>query len=134
MLQTVKDACTLQENALEIRVSDQIENLDELIKAEGDGRAFFERTHITQGMRSLIVEGIARLAGKSNQAIFHLKQAMGGGKTHLLIGLGLLAMHPELRKEVCSDVLYAGSFGVAKVAAFNGRNTPQEFFWGEIAQ
>ncbi|AVX31525.1 putative ATPase, AAA+ superfamily [Carboxydocella thermautotrophica] len=134
MLQTVKDACTLQENALEIRVSDQIENLDELVKAEGDGRAFFERTHITQGMRTLIVEGIARLAGKSNQAIFHLKQAMGGGKTHLLIGLGLLAMHPELRKEVCSDVLYAGSFGVAKVAAFNGRNTPQEFFWGEIAQ
>ena len=59
MLKTVKDACILHENALEIRVSDQIEQLDELIKAEDDGRAFFKRTHITQGMRDLVVEGIA---------------------------------------------------------------------------
>jgi hypothetical protein len=134
MLRTVTDACTLQDNALEIRVSDQIENLDELIKGEGDGHSFFARTHITQGMRSLIVGGIARLAGKSNQGIFHLKQAMGGGKTHIMIGLGLLAKYPELRRDICADVLYIGDFGVAKVAAFNGRNTPQEFFWGEIAQ
>jgi hypothetical protein len=134
MLLTVKDACELQENALEIRVSDQIEQLDELIKAEGDGQRFFDRTHITQGMRTLIVEGITRLAGKSNQAIFHLKQAMGGGKTHLLIGLGLLARHPELRNKICADVPYANSFGAAKVAAFNGRNNPPNFFWGEIAQ
>lgn len=40
MLKTVRDACTLQPNALEIRVSDQIEQLDELIHAEGDGRWF----------------------------------------------------------------------------------------------
>ena len=31
MLKTVRDACTLQPNALEIRVSDQIEQLDELV-------------------------------------------------------------------------------------------------------
>ena len=37
MLITVKDACTLQENALDIHVSDQIEQLDELITAEGNG-------------------------------------------------------------------------------------------------
>lgn len=134
MLQTVKDSCALQENALEIRVSDQIEQLDESIHAEGDGQAFFERTHITHGMRILVVEGIARLAGKSNQATFHLKQAMGGGKTHLLVGFGLLARFPELRKKICPDVLYADGFGTAKVAAFSGRNSPQEFVWGEIAR
>ena len=38
----------------------------------------------------------------STQAIFHLKQAMGGGKTHLLVGFGLLAKHPELRKMYCA--------------------------------
>ena len=85
MLQTVRSVCVLQPNALEIRVSDQIEQLDDLIKLEGDGRAFFSKTHITNGMDALIRSGIARLAGKSNQAIFHLKQAMGGGKTHLLV-------------------------------------------------
>jgi hypothetical protein len=34
------------------------------------GRATF----ITQGMQDLITEGIARLAGASSQAVFHLKQ------------------------------------------------------------
>ena len=58
MLITVKDACTLQENALDIHVSDQIEQLDELITAEGNGAAFFARTHITEGMRTLITEGV----------------------------------------------------------------------------
>ena len=93
-MKTVRDACQLQPNALSIKLSDQIEQLDELITAEGDGAAFFEKTHITQGMQDLISEGIARLAGASSQAIFHLKQAMGGGKTHLLVGFGLLAKHP----------------------------------------
>ena len=78
-MKTVRDACTLQPNALSIKLSDQIEQLDQLIHAEGDGGAFFEKTHITQGMQDLITEGTARLAGVSSQAVFHLKQAMGGG-------------------------------------------------------
>jgi len=133
MLKTVRDACTLQPNALEIRVSDQIEQLDELIHTEGDGTSFFEKTHITQGMDQLVREGIARLAGKSNQGVFHLKQAMGGGKTHLLVGFGLLAKHPSLRASICSMVPYIGGFDTAKVVAFNGRNSPSHFLWGEIA-
>ena len=132
-MKTVRDACQLQPKALEIKLSDQVEQLDELITAEGDGSQFFARTAITQGMRDLITEGVARLAGVSNQAIFHLKQAMGGGKTHLLVGFGLLAKHPELRKTHCGGDMYAQSFGSARTAAFNGRNNPAHFFWGEIA-
>ena len=101
--------------------------------AEGDGVAFFEKTHITQGMQDLISEGIARLAGASSQAIFHLKQAMGGGKTHLLVGFGLLARHPVLRKKYCAGMPHASDFKSANIAAFNGRNSPPHFFWGEIA-
>jgi hypothetical protein len=134
VLRTVKDACVLHENALNINVSDQIEQLDGLITGEGNGSAFFEKTHMTQGMRTLVTEGIARLAGKSNQAVFHLKQAMGGGKTHLLVGFGLLAKHPDLRAKVCPEVPYIGDFGSAKIAAFSGRNQPEEFFWGEVAK
>src|SRR5258708_36563618 len=132
-MKTVRDACQLQENALSIKLSDQIEQLDELITAEGDGAAFFEKTHITQGMQDLISEGIARLAGTSSQAVFHLKQAMGGGKTHLLVGFGLLALHPTLRKTYCSGVPHASDFDITRVAAFNGRNSPSPFFCGEIA-
>jgi hypothetical protein len=133
-MKTVRDACKLQPNALSIKLSDQIEQLDELIHAEGDGAAFFEKTFITQGMQDLVTEGVARLAGVSTQAIFHLKQAMGGGKTHLLVGFGLLARHPSLRKKYCGGDANSQMFGAARVAAFNGRNSPPHFFWGEIAQ
>lgn len=132
-MKTVRDASQLQPNALSIKLSDQIEQLDELIATEGDGAAFFEKTHITHGMQDLITEGIARLAGASSQAIFHLKQAMGGGKTHLLVGFGLLARHPKLRKTHCAGMPHASAFKSAKIAAFNGRNSPLHFFWGEIA-
>lgn len=132
-MKTVRDACHLQPNALSIKLSDQIEQLDELIKDEGDGAAFFEKTYITQGMKDLIGEGVARLAAGSSQAIFHLKQAMGGGKTHLLVGFGLLAKHPELRRRYSGGSMYGSTFGSADIAAFNGRNNPDHFFWGEIA-
>jgi len=133
-MKTVRDACKLQPNALSIKLSDQIEQLDELIHAEGDGTAFFEKTFITQGMQDLVTEGIARLASVSTQAIFHLKQAMGGGKTHLLVGFGLLAKHPALRKKYCGGDANSKMFATARVAAFNGRNSPPHFFWGEIAE
>jgi hypothetical protein len=132
-MQTVRDACKLQAHALSIKLSDQIEQLDALITAEGDGTQFFEKTYITQGMQDLISEGMARLAGVSTQGIFHLKQAMGGGKTHLLVGFGLLAKHSTLRQKYCGGLPYAQAFEVADIAAFNGRNNPDHFFWGEIA-
>ena len=132
-MKTVRYACQPQPNALSIRLSDQIEQLDDLIATEGDGIAFFKKTHITQGMQDLISEGIARLAGASSQAIFHLKQAMGGGKTHLLVGFGLLAKFAELRKRYCGGMTHATAFDCAIVAAFNGRNNPDHYFWGEIA-
>lgn len=134
MLKTVKDACVLQPNALEMRVSDQIEQIDAIIRSENEAQEFFDKTFITQGMRTLITEGIARLAGRSNQAVFHLKQAMGGGKTHLLIGFGFLAKHSTLRASVCPEVPYINAFGSARIAAFNGRNTNVQFyFWGDLA-
>jgi len=132
-MKTIRDACELQPNALSVKLSDQIEQLDELINSQGDGSAFFDKTFITQGMQDLVTEGIARLAGTSSQAIFHLKQAMGGGKTHLLVGFGLLAKHPSLRKKYCAQDKNATAFKSAKTAAFNGRNNPDNFFWGDIA-
>jgi hypothetical protein len=133
-MKTVRDCCELQPNALSVKLSDQIEQLDQLIGDETAGEDFFQRTHFTQGMKDLATEGIARLAGASSQAIFHLKQAMGGGKTHLLVGFGLLAKHPALRARHCAGVAYADAFGSTAIAAFNGRNTPPHFYWGEIAE
>lgn len=132
-MKTVRSACVLAPNALSIDVSDQIEQLEQLINDEGTGEAFYTKTFITAGMRDLLRGTIERLAGKSSNAVFHLKQAMGGGKTHLIVGTGLAAKHRDLRHKYCSDLPHIDAFEDARVVAFNGRNSPAHYVWGEIA-
>jgi predicted AAA+ superfamily ATPase len=132
-MRTVKDACILHDTAIHYSMKDQIENLHELINGEKDGSAFFEKNYITHGMEQLFRQGLKRLAGKSKDTVFQLTQAMGGGKTHLMIAFGLLAKHPELRKKAVPAIAQELDFGAAKIVAFTGRNNPRHFFWGEIA-
>ncbi|OFC29879.1 anti-phage-associated DUF499 domain-containing protein [Acidithiobacillus caldus] len=134
MIRTVKRACRFNPIIRDYRMSQGIENLAELIDDEGDGREFFSRNFVTHGMEQLFREGLLRLSGKSDQAVFELTQAMGGGKTHMMIALGLLSRHPHLRSDVLpSDLAARVDFGTARVAAFNGRNNPDNYIWGEIA-
>jgi hypothetical protein len=134
MIKTVKQACRFNPIIQDYRMSQAIENLADLIQDEGDGREFFDRNYITHGMDQLFREGMLRLSGKSDQAVFELTQAMGGGKTHMMIALGLLARHPGLRPEILTDDLNRRiDFGPARIAAFNGRNNPDNYIWGEIA-
>src|SRR5690606_18723260 len=85
-------------------------------------------------MEQLFREGLLRLSGKSDQGVFELTQAMGGGKTHMMIALGLLARHTHLRNEVLpADLASRLEFGQARIAAFNGRNNPDNYVWGDIA-
>ncbi len=132
-MKTVRSACTLQPNALEISVGDQIEQLDQIIQ-DTDGQEYFKKTFITDGMQTLLAKGMARLAGKSNDTVFHLKQAMGGGKTHLMVGFGLLAKNAALRNALIGVMPYQSDFNSARIAAFNGRNNPHTYIWGEIAR
>ncbi len=134
MLKTVKQACTFNEVVHNYRMAEGIENLADLILDEGDGRDFFERNYVTNGMGQLFHEGMLRLSSKSDQAVFELSQAMGGGKTHMMIALGLLARHEHLRPEVLDADLNARvDFDQARIAAFNGRNNPDNYLWGDIA-
>lgn len=132
-MKTVRAVCRLQPNALEINVGDQIEQLDQIINGT-EGGEYFRKTFITDGMKTLLAKGMARLAGKSNDTVFHLKQAMGGGKTHLMVGFGLLAKDPTLRSTLIADINYQADFSSARIAAFNGRNNPHTYLWGEIAR
>lgn len=134
MIKTVKQACRFNPVIQDYRMSQGIENLADLIHDAGDGREFFSRNFVTHGMEQLFREGLLRLSGKSDQAVFELTQAMGGGKTHMMIALGLLARHPHLRPEVlATDLSDRVDFGQARIAAFNGRNNPDNYIWGEIA-
>ena len=134
MIKTVKQVCRFNPVIQDYRMSQGIENLADLINDAGDGREFFARNFVTHGMEQLFREGLLRLSGKSDQAVFELTQAMGGGKTHMMIAFGLLARHPHLRAEVLpADLNVRIDFSQARIAAFNGRNNPEHYLWGEIA-
>lgn len=133
MLKTVRDACTPHKMAFDYALSNQIEDLAQLIDGAADGKAFFEKTYITAGMNRLFEAGLQRLAGKSDQAVFELTQAMGGGKTHSMVALGLLVQHDSLRKSVVPELHAKNKFEKGKVVALSGRNHPEHFLWGEIA-
>jgi len=134
MIKTVNQACRFNPVIQDYRMSQGIENLADLIHDAGDGQDFFSRNFVTHGMEQLFREGMLRLSGKSDQAVFELTQAMGGGKTHMMIALGLLARHASLRPDVLPEELNSRlDFGNARIAAFNGRNNPDNYIWGEIA-
>ena len=135
MLPTVKDACELHPMALEYSMSEQVENLsDAIATTSATAREFFDKNYVTKGMETLLTQGLRRLGGKSDQAVFELKQAMGGGKTHSMIALGLLARDSALRAEIVPEIARDVSFGDARLVAVNGRLGFEEtFVWGEIA-
>jgi predicted AAA+ superfamily ATPase len=60
---------------------------------------------------------------------------MGGGKTHSMIALGLLARDPDLRKQVLRDQNPAPDLSGCRVVGFNGRSTDAAGgIWGSIAE
>jgi hypothetical protein len=131
MLTTVKDACELHPMALEYAMSEQIEHLSQLLdEHERDAEAFFDKNYVTHGMRELLRGGLQRLAGQSDQATFELRQAMGGGKTHSMLALGLLARNPHLRHLAPGDVTAGIDLPLTKVVAINGRAISDEIISG----
>jgi hypothetical protein len=135
MLKTVKDACKLHQSTIDYQVAGGVENLARVINAGDEGRDFFDKSHMTSGMEDLLVQGLLRLSGRSDQALFELAQAMGGGKTHLMAALGLLARFPHQRPAVLSqDVLERLDEKPARIAVFDGRTSPDNYLWGDIAE
>lgn len=87
-------------------------------------------------MKTLLEHSFKRLEGKSSQGIFKLRQAMGGGKTHNLLTLGLLAKHPKFRQQVMDEIYNPDpNLGPVRVVAFSGRESDAPFgIWGSIAE
>ena len=122
--QTVKHACTPRTGTCDPNRRDTVLNLTDLVDGRIDPAEFFAENYITEGMRTLLTEGFRRLEGKSTQGVFKLTQAMGGGKTHNLLALGLLATYPEHRAEVMGEFYTpAADLGPVRVVAFSGRES-----------
>lgn len=52
-----------------------------------DPSEFFARTFVTQGMRTLMVVALQRVAGLGGEPVVKLKTSFGGGKTHTMLAL-----------------------------------------------
>lgn len=111
-------------------------NLATFLDGKVNGADFFAENYFTNGMRVLLDRAFRHLAGdRSGSSVFLLTQAMGGGKTHSMIGLGLLASDPKLRQEILGKANPAPKLGACRVVGFNGRSTDAPGgIWGSIAE
>ena len=134
-MRTLADNCKPRDSIFDKARRDTVLDLTDLVQNRIDPAAFFRENHVTEGMRLLLTEGFRRLEGKTTQGVFKLTQAMGGGKTHLLNTIGLLARHPDYRKAVMGDFYTPDdSLGAVRVVAFSGRESDAPFgIWGAIA-
>lgn len=120
--------------------------LDRVLAGQADpeyqnATEFFERTHLTPGLRELLRRALLRLSGRGGESLIHLETNFGGGKTHTLIALyHLFRSQEELVEQGWFQALLeeAGLEEVpkARVLAFVGTEpdplkdwTP----WGELA-
>lgn len=135
-MQSLKQNCTPRDSVFDTQRRDTVLDIADLIAERIVPAEFFEENYLTEGMKTLLEQGFRRLEGKSNQGVFRLKQAMGGGKTHNLLMLGLLAKHPEFRQSIMGDFYKTNpNLGPVKVVAFSGRESDAPFgIWGAIAE
>lgn len=111
-------------------------NLDTFLEGKVKGTEFFEENYFTNGMLTLVDRAFRHLGGEgAGSSVFLLSQAMGGGKTHSMIALGLLAKDPVLRRSVLGNQNPAPLLGCCRVIGFNGRKTDAiGGIWGSLAE
>lgn len=111
-------------------------NLDAFLEGKVNGEEFFQENYFTNGMLTLVDRAFRHLGGEgAGSSMFLLSQAMGGGKTHSMIALGLLARDQDLRRTVLGEHNPAPMLGDCRVIGFNGRNTDAVGgIWGSLAK
>ncbi len=133
-MKSLKELCSVRKDVFDSSLRSTVLDLTDLIEQKVNAHHFFETNYVTDGMRTLLREAFDRFSGRSDQGTFLLTQAMGGGKTHNMIALGLLAQHPELRGDVLESS-YDPDLGDVRVAAFTGRESDAKYgVWGAIAE
>ena len=126
--------CEPRKNVFDLQRRDVVLDITDLIEGGIEPEKFFSENFITDGMRRLLREAFRRFSGKSDQGVFVLSQAMGGGKTHNMISLGLLAQEKGLRQRIMGDLYEGGDLGCVRVVGFTGRESDAPLgIWGSIA-
>jgi hypothetical protein len=131
----IQKLCTPRSTVIGDSFKDYALNLSDLQSNAIEPGEFFAENYTTEGMNVLLQTAFERFEGKSHVSVIKLTQAMGGGKTHNMIALALLARHPELRKQFLSGTFKSNFSGPVRVAAFSGRQIDYPYgVWGSIAE
>jgi predicted AAA+ superfamily ATPase len=133
----LSQACEPRQSVFDKSRKDVVLYLGDLLNgrlSEENAESFFRENFITKGMRSLVDRVFDRISGKKDQAsTFLLSQAMGGGKTHSMLALGLLAKYPKIREQFWPD--HDLGTDSVRVVGFDGRESDYKYgVWGSIAE
>lgn len=131
---TLFNLCQPRESVFDETKRDDVLDLTDLIENRINPASFFEENYLTQGMEVLFDTAFKRFHRQGATGLVKLTQSMGGGKTHNMIALGLIAKHPEYREKVIGDKFKNSYVGKVKVIAFTGRESDAPYgIWGAIA-
>jgi predicted AAA+ superfamily ATPase len=110
-------------------------DLTDLVENKIKAEEFFDENYRTDGMRRLLKETFRRFKGESQQGAFVLSQAMGGGKTHNMIALGLLAKeNGASQKDHRGPLRHKRSWGGSRCCFYRRESDAPFGVWGAIAE
>jgi len=116
-----------------------------------DPREFYQRTHITQGLKDLLINALNRLIRNQGDPVIELQTSFGGGKTHSLLTLlhlfenlkiaSSLVGVEELLKELeitalptkVNSAVFVGTALGADECSLKADGTQIRTIWGELA-
>ena len=128
----VSELCKPRASVFVDTTRDDVLNLSDLIEGRIDVDRFFNENFKTKGMEILFHTAFSRFQGKSATGVIKLTQAMGGGKTHSMLALALLAKNLKWRAKILGKSF--DDIGDIKVIAFSGRESDEPFgIWGRLA-
>ena len=134
-MKSVSELCKPRESVFEDATRDDtldLSNLTDGYFSEEKIGQFFNENFMTHGMKLLLDTAFDRFQGKDTKGVIKLTQAMGGGKTHSMIALALLARNLKWRKKLLGEKY--DNIGDIKVITFNGRENPPYGIWGCLAE
>jgi hypothetical protein len=133
-MKSLREALTIRDSVFDETKRDDTLDLSSLINKSVDTKRFFDETFITPGMELLFDTAFKRFRGQAANGLIKLTQAMGGGKTHNMVALGVMATNPELRTTILNGK-YKDFTQRIRVVAYTGRESDLNFgIWGEIAR
>ena len=131
-MNTIFEMLKPRENVFSDTAREDVLNLSDFAEGNIDANKFFGENFKTQGMTVLFDTAFSRFKGESDTGVIKLTQAMGGGKTHSMLALALLAKNTEIREKILGKNF--SDIGEIKVVAFSGRENADFGIWGSIAE